>query len=232
MRRVLAHVLAPVLACLMLAGCSAQRPLYRVEKDGDYNLKTEQYALAADDFAEYVQRKPYNVEVRYKLAKSLIADKRPREALSHLTICTDVEPLNDRYLDAQAQALFDAGQKDELVSILARAASERGRVTDYLRLGIYAQNIGNLDEARQALLTAAKLDQGRSVKVQRALADFYGSVGNHAEQVRRIRMAYFLQPDNLETIEAARALGEVPGPTFGLVPEEMRMATVPTTDAR
>jgi tetratricopeptide (TPR) repeat protein len=224
------RVLAPALAIALLAGCSAQRPLYRVEKDGDYRFQTEQFGSASQDYAEYVQRKPDNVQVRFKLARALIADKRPREALTHLSICTDVDPLNDAYLDAQARALFDAGEREELIGILTRAASERGRVSDYLRLGIYNQHLGHLDDARQALLTAAKVDQGRTVAVQRTLAEFYGSIGDHASQVRRLRMAYYLQPDNLETIQAIRDLGEVPGPTFGLVPEEMKLVNVPPAD--
>ncbi|MFZ2875137.1 MAG: hypothetical protein WAZ94_11730 [Phycisphaerales bacterium] len=216
-----------IVSGLLLAACSTQRPLWRVAEDGEYWYKAEQFERSATDFGEYVTRKPDHVEMRFNLARSLVAAGQPREALSHLSVCTDVEPLNDKYLDLQARALFDAGEREQLVEILARAASERGRVQDFVRLGVFSQRLGNLDEAEQALLTAAKIDRGRSVIVQRSLADFYGSIGDTDRQRRRLRMAYYLQPDNLETIEAARALGEIPGPTFGLVPEEVRLTNVP-----
>lgn len=219
-----------VVSCFVLSACAGPRPLHVVESDGDYHFDTAQYPKAVTDYSEYVNRKPDNVEVRYKLARSLIAADQPRPAIEQLTVCTDVDPLNDRYLDAQAQALHAAGEREALVAILSRAASERGRVTDYLRLGVYQQKLGNLDEAQQALLTAAKLDLGRSWKVQRALADFYGSVGDAPRQIRRLRMAYYLEPNNPETLQEIRRLGEVPGPTFGLLPEEVRLVNVPDSN--
>lgn len=218
---------AALAAVALLAGCASQRPLFRVEKDGDYHLKTEQYAKAATDFQEYVTRKPDNVEVRYKLAKAQTLSGQARQAVENLAVCTEVDPLNDRYLDAQAEALYAAGERDALVGILARAASERGRVADYLRLGVFANRLGNIDEAQQALLTAAKIDQGRSWQVQMTLADFYGSTGDRAKQVRRVRMAYYIQPENVAICDEARRLGEVPGPTFGVMPEEARLVIVP-----
>ena len=141
--------------------------------------------------------------------------------MEQLNICTDVSPLNDSYLDAQAQAMFESNEGEALQGLLARAASERGRVTDYLRQGHYAVLLGNLDEARQAFLTASKLDQGKSWQVQREIADFYAKVGDREKQVRRLRMAFYLNPENEALLAEIRRVGEVPGPTFGLLPEEM-----------
>ncbi len=214
----------PLLATLL--GCAKTRPMHIVLRDADSAYQREDFASAKTDYSEYVTRRPEEVQVRYKLGKTLIATGEPRAAIEHLNICTDVSPLNDDYLDAQAQAMFDAGEKEQLQAILARAASERGRVTDYLRQGRYAVKLGNLDEAQQAFLTASKLDQGQSWKVQRELADFYGSVGDRPRQVRRLRMAYFLNPENEPLLAEIRRLGEVPGPSFGMAPEEFRITTV------
>ena len=81
--------------------------------------------------------------------------------------------------------------------------------------------MGNADEAQQALLTAAKLDAGKTINPQRALADFYGSVGDRERQVRRLRMAYHIEPANAELLREIRRVGEIPGPSFGIPPEEL-----------
>ncbi|GJQ28308.1 MAG: hypothetical protein HBSAPP03_01920 [Phycisphaerae bacterium] len=221
----LACVLVPVLA--LLVGCGG-RPLHVVLKDADHAYQRGDYAASIRDYATYVERRPDEVHIRYRYGKALIAGGQARTAVEQLNICTDVSPLNDAYLDAQAQAMYDAGEAEALQTLLARASSERGRVTDYLRQGHYAVLLGNLDEARQALITAAKLDQGASWQVQRELADFYGRVGDTPRQVRRLRMAFFLNPDNPELLAEIRRVGEVPGPTFGLRPEEIvTTATAP-----
>lgn len=214
----LAIVVVPVVA--FLAGCGG-RPLHVVLSDADSAYNRGDYTSAKADYATYVNRRPEEVHVRYRYGKALIAGGEARTAVEQLNICTDVSPLNDSYLDAQAQAMFESNEGEALQGLLARAASERGRVTDYLRQGHYAVLLGNLDEARQAFLTASKLDQGKSWQVQREIADFYAKVGDREKQVRRLRMAFYLNPENEALLAEIRRVGEVPGPTFGLLPEEM-----------
>lgn len=215
-----------VLMLAILGGCSTQRPLFAILDEGKFALDNGRYEQARDDFAEYVQRRPDAVEVRYLYGKALIETNQPTQAIQQLNIAIDVAPLNDKYLDAQAEAMYRANEREALTILLARAASERGRISDFLRLGTYSQKLGNLDEAQQSFLTAAKLDLGQTVAVQRALADFYGSVGDREKQVRRLKMAYFLNPENPETIKEARRVGEIPGPSFGLRPEEQDLLPV------
>lgn len=216
-----------VLGLVVLAGCTSQRPLRKVLVDADFAARQGDYAAANRDYSYYISKRPEAVEVRHRYGKSLTAAGHPRLAIEQLNICTDVEPLNDEYLDAEADAMFKAGEREALQALLARTASERGRVRDYVRQGVYAVRLGNLDEAQQALLTAAKLDRGRSHQVQLALAEFYGSLGDRAKQVRRVRMAYYIQPNNPDVQATARALGEVTGPTFGLPPEEVTLTAAP-----
>lgn len=204
-----------------LGGCAKERPLHIVLRDADNAFLRENYEAAVPDYAIYVDRRPEAVEARYRYGVSLIRAGRPREAIEQLTICADVFPLRDEYTDALAEAMYQANEREALQVLLARATTERGRVADYLRKARYSVKMGNLDEARQALITASKLDQGRSWQVQREIADFYGSVGDRPRQVRRLRMAYFLNPENPDLIDEIRRLGEIPGPTFGLAPEEM-----------
>lgn len=206
-----------------LGGCQTQRPLFAIMKEGKFALDHQNYQQARDDFAEYVDRRPDAVDARYLYGRALIETNQPREAIEQLNIAVDVAPLNDDYLDAQAEAMYRANEREALTVLLARAASERGRVSDYLRLGRYAQRLGSLDEAQQAFLTAAKLDLGRTASVQRNLADFYGSVGDKEKQVRRLRMAYYLTPQDDELVKEIRRVGEIPGPSFAMQPEEQAL---------
>ncbi|CAG1001165.1 hypothetical protein PHYC_02895 [Phycisphaerales bacterium] len=219
-------LLALSLLAALLAACSNNRPLHIVLRDADDSYRREDYSSAKADYTTYVTRRPEEVDVRYRLGKTLIAAGEPRPAIEQLNVCTDVSPLNDDYLDAQAEAMYQANETAALQALLARAASERGRVADYIRQGRYAVKLGNLDEAQQALLTAAKLDQGKSWQVQVELSNFYGALGDRAKQIRRLRMAYFLLPDSPRLNDEARRLGEVPGPTFGLPPEEFTLSSV------
>jgi tetratricopeptide (TPR) repeat protein len=212
--------LAGALALVSLAGCTSQRPLAIVKENAEFAAQHGRMDIAKRDYEEYIRRKPEDMDVRYEYAKALIAAGEPKPAIEQLNTCLDVFPLNDNYLDALAQAMYAAGEYDALTVLLARYTSERGRVSDYLRQGAYLSKIGNADEAQQAFKTAAKLDGGKTVAPQRALADFYGSLGDRPKQVRHLRMAYYIDPENPETIQEIRRIGEIPGPSFALAPDE------------
>ncbi|HYE60464.1 MAG TPA: tetratricopeptide repeat protein [Phycisphaerales bacterium] len=222
--------------CLTLAllaavgGCTNQRPLHIVKENAEFAAQHSRYDVAKTDYEEYVRRKPDDVEVRYAYARTLIDAGEPKAAIYELNTCLDVYPLNDTYLDALCEAMYKAGEREALTALLARNASERGRVSDFLRQGIYAAKIGNADEAQQALKTAAKLDGGKTVAPQRALADFYGSLGDRPKQVRHLRMAYFIEPANPDTLKEVRRIGEIPGPSFALAPDDVVLTAEPVKD--
>lgn len=220
-RLLLRSILAFGWTVAALSACTTQRPLPVVKQSGEQNLFSHKYAAAEKDFAEYILRKPDDNEVRFRLGQTLIGAKKPQDAIGHLTTALDVDPKNDQIQDSLAEALYRAQEREELTQFVNRMASEHGRASDYIRIAKYTQLLGHPDEAQQALVTAAKVDGGKSYKVQKALADFYGSINDRQNQVRRLRMAYFLDPENPELEKAIRAAGQVPGPTFALVPEEL-----------
>jgi cytochrome c-type biogenesis protein CcmH/NrfG len=214
-----------VTAASLIGGCSKERPYHIVKRDGEVALRGSDYAAAELSFAEMVRRRPEDHQARYLLAKAYVEGGQPRTAVEELTIALDISPLKDEYLDLQARAMLESNERDALTTLLRRNASERGRVSDYLRLGEYSRKLGNADEAREALLIAAKLDQGKTAKPQIALADFYASVADVKSQTRRLRMAYFIDPRNPEAVAGLTALGETPAPGFGLVPDESPIKT-------
>lgn len=209
-----------------VTGCSKNRPLNVIRSDADALMYAKRYDRAEADYATYLTRKPEENAVRVQLAKAQLAQGKAKEAAENLHIALDVDPLNDEIVDACAQALYESRDPEALTAFVNRAASERGRVKDYARVAKYMQAIGHPDEAHQALLTAAKLDGGKSLDVQMALAGFYKSMGDSGRQVRRLRMAYFLAPENQQVLDAIRDAGEIAGPSFALAPVELTMPQV------
>lgn len=209
-----------------LVGCSSTRPLTLVQRDGDHYYDTKRWDLAVANYSEYITRAPDNNVVRAKLGESQLNSGDPRTAIETLKIALDVDPLNDRIADQTAEAVYQAGEREGLTTFVHRMASERGRVKDYLRIADYMGRVGHADEAQTALVAAAKISQGNNFEVQMALVEFYGSRGDNERAIERLRMAYFLQPENKELLKAIRDIGEIPGPSFALAPREMEVPRV------
>lgn len=203
------------------AGCSSQRPLTTVRSDGDRAYELKNYDQAANDYQEYVDRRPQDAKGRYDLGKTLLVLERPRDAREHLIIAFDLDPESPENADALAQAMLDGGEVGAMYTFLRDRAEDQGGVDDYLRLGRFAAKAGDADEAERALKTAAKLDAGRTLGPQMALADFYRSLGDRENAIKRLRMALYIDPTNPDIAIKARELGQVPGPSFAMQPEEL-----------
>lgn len=220
--------LAAVAAATLLA-CSNQpaRPLHAMRSDGDFRYDVGDYAGAADHYQQYIDVKPSDPEIRYKLGRSYLEMGMYREARQNLQVAYDMVPDDERYIDSLAETLLKAGENEYLYAFLTKVVNERGRASDYLRLGEYGSKIGNPDDAVAALFTAAKLDGGINARYQVALARFYAEVGDSINEVQRLRMAYYLAPNNAEVLQRAAALGEIVGPTWALVPTERGLGQSP-----
>jgi Flp pilus assembly protein TadD len=92
--------------------------------------------------------------------------------------------------------------------------------SDYIRLAKYCQKAGDTDGAQEAYLQAARLDGGRTVSPQLALADFYTSINDEEAAQKRIRMAYFIDPRSKAVNERMLAHGLTPAPELALTPAE------------
>ncbi len=219
MARLRLLILASISA-LSLAACTGQRSMNELQRDGDFAIKHEDWESARANYSEFVTRKPEDHLAQYKLGIALTKLGDCKNAMRHLSLALEVRPLSDEYADAYAEALLCADERDELTATLARLASERGKPRDYVRWGTYASKLGNIDEAQQALLTGARLDRGMNLYPQRALADFYKGLGDNERYIKRLRMCYWLAPQDEDLLKEIRAAGEIPGPTFALQPEE------------
>lgn len=204
-----------------LPGCTKERSLSAVRESGDLAMRERRFDDAAVDYAEYADRRPGNAGVHANLGRALLESGRAPEAAEQLRLAYALKPTDDATLDALADGLLAAGQHDELYRLLRDTVESQGRVSDYLRLGRFAERMGDRDEAVTALLTGARLDAGKSAAPQLALAEFYEAAGDRAKAVERLRMAYWIDPNATGLGTKLRSFGEVPGPTAGLRPAEM-----------
>jgi tetratricopeptide (TPR) repeat protein len=217
-RLVLSLVAAGVLGTLV--GCSTGRPLHIIKADAADHADMGNYDLAAADYEQYLDKIRNDYKARAEYGKALLKINRPQDARREFSICIEAEPLNDYYWDMFAEALFQQKDHGELTTVLEQRCRDRGLAPDYLRTARFMNRMGHADDAATAYLTAAKIDEGKSFAIQKELADFYGERGDKANQVRRLRMALYLDRQNLALMEEVRRLGEIPGPSFWLPPAE------------
>ncbi|QOJ01391.1 MAG: tetratricopeptide repeat protein [Phycisphaeraceae bacterium] len=209
-----------LLAGSALSGCNSQRPLQAIWEKGDFYYGTKDYAAAEAEYQEYLDRRPENTTVRYGLARSLAAQGRWPEAREEYRALVDINPLDDRFVDGYVDAMYQTGDTVQLLDFLNQRAAGRATVSDHLRLGRYAQRIGDIDGAKAAFANAARLDGGRSVRPWVAQADLFAQIGDTPNELLSLRRAAYVDPMNPEVQERIRTLGAIPGPTAGVRPAE------------
>jgi len=212
-----------LLGASLLGGCARdERALSMVRADAATAYSLGQFEEARALYQQWVNRQPGNPEAKYHLARTLLELNRPREARELMEVARDVRPAEEKYTALLAEAMFQGGATDDLFRLLRGEVERRGRVGDYSRLGEYASRVGAVDEAEAAFLRAAQVDSGRTVPPQLDLANFYRQVGDLNNERRRLRMVIYIEPGHPEASDRLRAMGEIPGPTLALVPEEAR----------
>ena len=209
--------------CIAATGCSAARPLPYVRAQGDKAMERHNYEAAQIEYAEVVARQPTDWRTRVKLATVLKELGQYPMMREQMAVAYDLRPEDPAVLDLYCESMLLANDGDTLLRFLRDLSVLPGRVGDFIRLGHYAAQIGDVDEAERALLTAARLDRGHSVEPQMALARFYANLGDDERALERLRMALFLDQGNEEIQEAIRSYGEIPGPSYTVVPIESQI---------
>jgi len=211
---------------LALSGC-ATRSLVAVRDSGDAHFRSGEYDAALTDYKEYVERRPTNPYVHQMMGKTYLKMGQTGMAREHLYQAYAQRMEDDEVFADLCEALYADKKLDDLHRLLTARTMDRGRMRDWVLRATYAEKLGDKDEAKRAWLTAAKVDEGRSVEPQLGLTKFYMGVGDRERARKRLAMAYYLEPTNAEVKNLARELGEIVGPTYGVMPEEM-MGTRPT----
>lgn len=211
---------AGLLSAATLVACSSQRALPMVHAAGNEAYVRGNYSQAIVEYREYLDRKPYDAEIRHKLAKSYLAAGEPQLALENAAVCHDVDPENTDYSATLAEAMLKSNDLDGLFAFLRSEAAIRQRPVDQILLGRYLARVGTADEAEQAFLAAARLDRGQNLEPQWELANFYRTIGAVDKETDRLRMVLWLRPNDPEATARLRELGKVPGPSYALPPAE------------
>lgn len=214
---------AGLFACIAATGCSTARPLPYVRAQGDKALEREHFQTAQVEFSEVISRDPTDWRSRVKLATAYKELQDYPMMREQMAVAYDLRPEDHQILDLYCESMLLASDGDTLIRFLQDLSVSPGRVEDFIRLGYYASQIGDMDEAERALLTGARLDRGQSPEPQMALASFYAKLGDDERALERLRMALFVAPDDPTITEAIRTYGEIPGPSYAVVPTESQM---------
>ena len=195
------------LAALTLPGCrEREAPLDDLRYLGNTRMGTGQYDQAAVHFQDFIDRRPGDPYIRGSLGRAYLKSGKPDQAAEHLRIAYSQRPHDIEILNDLCESLVQSKQYDEAFSLLRTNAADRGDVADHIRLGKYALRMGDTDTARVALLTAARIDKGRTVAPQLALCDFHAAINDKPAAMRRLRGAYWLAPRDTEVLERCRGL--------------------------
>lgn len=209
-------------AVLIAGGCASDSPreLSMVKADGNRAMALGQYDRARDFYGEWAERAPFDAQAHGALGKALLNMGRPALAREQFEIARELEPTNFSYLEMLCESLIAADDADDLRTTMFEVTGNDPTPKNYVLAGRSLQRVGSIDDAEQQLLTAARIDNGRTVEPYIALGDFYGALGDREEQIRRLRMALFVDPINAEVYSRLEALGQVPGPSLALTPTE------------
>jgi tetratricopeptide (TPR) repeat protein len=209
---------ASLFATLFLSACGTPPSAYKDK--GDTYFEAGQNQVAIESYEQYLTLRAGDEAARFNVAKAYTRSNQPEKAAEHLRLLHTQSPRNPEYTEALAQALLDSGRRDELYRLLKSEALEQQTMDDWLRLGRFALRQGDKDTALVALLASAKVDGGRSWQPQVTLYDYYRSMGQRTDAIRRLRMAAWVAPMNPEVTRRMAECGEVTGPTFAMRPAE------------
>ena len=177
-------------------------------------------ARALELWSEYVERRPHSAMGEYRLGRVETRLGMTTQAIGHLRIAHDLKPGNVEYIEALSEALVQANRVDSLMKILNETANEGEPGSGQLRIARYAQRVGLMDEAREALLLAIA-EQGKlTPEPYLAMADFMNTIGDQDGEVRYLRQALWFDASDPTILTRLESMGMIPGPSLAIEPTE------------
>jgi len=217
----IAAVVVIALLPLLLPGCAKrERSAGEIRESANNAYDRGEYQKSLAEWNAYAEIHPVPLASDLGRGKALLALERPGEAIIPLERVYRDDPRDEEKLQLLIRALYGAGEHERLITLLRDRTRQPGTVEEYLRLGQYAQEVGDPDEAERALLAAARVDRGLSIEPQLKLAEFYHGLGDTEAALERYAMALWFDYTDEQVAQRIRSLGETPGRTFVRVPRE------------
>jgi len=177
-------------------------------------------ARALELWSEDVARRPQSVLAEYRLGMVETRLGLLNQASGHLRIAHDLKPGEIVYLEALADVLALAGRTEALMKLLQETVDE-GEVGDgQLRIAKYAQQVGLMDEAREALLLAIVQTGGGSPKAYLEMANFANAVGDRESEIANLRFVLSFDHSDPAILARLEALGMIAGPSLAVYPDQ------------
>lgn len=220
MTRVMLGVLLSLVVMASVGCASTSRPTESIRTSADRAYDRGQFEAASNDYAEIIARYPGDWQAQYQYGRCQLELDQPANARRALEIAQTRRPEDPDVVDALAEALYELEEESHLYALLRQQAEATGSPRAWLRLADYANRLGDPDSASMAIETAIRVDDGNTTAPYIAAADFNQSVGRLDAAVRRLRQAHWINPADQNVVSRLKALGEVPGPTLALPPDE------------
>ena len=214
------------LLALGFAGGCGPTPIVTLRKNGEFNYKYGNYEDAAKDFGQIIERAPGDWEAEYRYGQCMMQLGDLESARRSLEVAQTAVPNNDEVAFALADCYFRMNDQTRLYQLLRDRAQTNASMESWLLMSEYALKLNDVDMARTAALNAIEVDQGQAEGGIDALSasPYYQAalvaerLGERDEELRRLRQAYGINPDDTRVKSKLVELGQVPGPTIALPP--------------
>jgi len=209
---------------IALNGCTPVNKVKRTLALNDLHIQAAVAEDRGDDlgayelWSEYVNRRPNSQLAEYRLGAVELRLGKNDAAVGHLRVAHDLEPGNMVFLEALSQAMEASGRHESLMRLLRDTVGEGEAGSGYLRLAQYAQEIGQMDEAKEAIESAISQDQGSSAKPYLAMADFAASIGDSGLEIDSLRHVLWFDSADETILHRLESHGLIAGPSLALAP--------------
>ncbi len=217
-------VLLGIFSSSALVGCTSVDKVKRTLSLNDLHIQAAVAEEEGNDarayalWSEYVDIRPQSALAEYRLGMVETRLGKYDQAAGHLRIAHDLKPGNVEYLEGLADALVQGNRTDALMKLLSETMREGEDGSGYLRLARYAQQVGQMDEAREALLLAISQGQGRNADPYIAMADFAGTLEDQQLEIEYLRYALWFDRSDAVILHRLESFGMITGPSLAVQP--------------
>lgn len=205
-----------------LAGCNTPMPRDEAVSRAEYYLKYNRWQDAADTIKHTVESNPGDATAQAIYGDAMMNLGELDRAADAFDRALALDPTNMKLVADLAAVYFRQGNSEALYQRLRGAGANLHSVEAYLLLSQYAQDLNDPDTAISAAQAAIEIDDGvgapRTAAPYARAAQLDALYGRPDAEVRRLRQAYALDPNNQQVCDRLRALGQILGPSLGLAP--------------